>query len=186
MLIRLLAIGLAALVIAPAQATAQFDHRPVRYWSFTEDRRGQGEVRVADGSLQGGPLAVRHEFGIAAFEFTGPRDGIAEGEVNASSNGRTFEVYAPVAERSPSLDSAIGGTSHLDHVQSYEKQIAPGVDRPPDLRTLSSTPSTRTAGACSHGVPETASIASRSVGKVKFTAYAYNAQDEFFRVGGTA
>ena len=184
MLIRLLAIGLAALVIAPAQATAQFDHRPVRYWSFTEDRRGQGEVRVADGSLQGGPLAVRHEFGIAAFEFTGPRDGIAEGEVNASSNGRTFEVYA----QSPNLAEpghAIGGTSHLDHVQSYEKQIdQASIDLQISgafINAVDANGGNLLPTECPNGID-----CVPLVGKVKFTAYAYNAQDEFFRVGGTA
>ena len=179
-------VGLLATIvvtsIVPAAASAQFDHRPVRFWSFTESRKSQADTVVDSGSQQGGRLDVSHDFGPAIFDFEFPNDGVATGHITSSASGKTFDVYA----QSPSGTERafpIGGTSHLDHYQSYEKgpdasmritiskAFIEAIDANGALLPSECPP----ALAC---IPE--------VGKVTFTARAYSADSEFFRVGGVA
>jgi uncharacterized delta-60 repeat protein len=177
------ALALAALLASPGAASAQFDHRPVRFWSFTESRKAQSDVMVDSGSQQGGRLHVRHDFGGALFDLGQPFDGIATGQVTSSASGKTFDVYA----QSPSGTQRgvpIGGTSHLDEYQSYER----GPDQASMRITLSNAiiEAIDANGALLPTECPPALVCAPEVGRVTFTARAYTADSEFFRIGGVA
>jgi hypothetical protein len=180
-----LIVLLTVVAIAPAPAAAQLDHRPVRFWSFTETRKRQGDFLVGNGSQQGGRVTERHEFGPAAFDYLRLPDGIATGEVNSSASGRTFDVYA----QSPSgreRGFPIGGASHIDQYQSYEKQIDQASLRFQITQAVISAIDANGAFLPSECEPRLMCVTER--GRVRFfvRTYAESAGGDFFRVGGVA
>ena len=186
MLIRSLAITLAALAFAPAAASAQLDHRPVRFWEFTETRKGQGEFPVGDGSQHGGRVAERHVFGNAVFDYLRRPDGLATGEVNSSPSGKTFDVYAQSPSGGFERAFPIGGASHLDQYQSYEKQADQASMRFQITQAVMSAIDVNGNFLPSECPPRLSCLTERA--KVRFfvRAYAESAGGDFFRVGGVA
>ena len=98
-----LAGALAILLACAGTASAGFDNRPVRLWSFSEVQQGVGKVRVAHGSQQGGLLHKHRTFGGAAFNFpeSEPR-GSATGSLFSTASGKTYAVLAQAPCSTPS------------------------------------------------------------------------------------
>jgi uncharacterized delta-60 repeat protein len=180
------ALAVTALLAAADTASAQLDHRPVRFWQFSDVERGGGPVVAASGSQQGGRLDERHDFGPAAIDFVEPADGIATGEIFSSANGQQFEVVA----ESPSLVTEFpntGGISQLEYLQSFEKRrreasmqlnlseaVIKAIDRNGPALSPAECPAGRECPAIS--------------GSVRFMARAYaeSAGGDFFRTEGVA
>ena len=110
---------------AMASATTQgFDHRPVRFWSFSEFAADVIDPFVVAGDgQQGGRLDESFDFGPVIFDFDRPFDGIATGKISSTASGKRFEVFAqaPIGNINEA-GSVIGDTAVLDQYQSYEKQ----------------------------------------------------------------
>jgi hypothetical protein len=116
------ALAVAALLASTGAASAQLDHRPVRFWQFSDVQRGVGPVVAADGAQQGGRLDERHDFGPAAIDFVEPADGVATGEIFSSANGKRFEVVAESPSHGNELPNE-GGIAQLEYLQSFEKRL---------------------------------------------------------------
>jgi uncharacterized delta-60 repeat protein len=180
------ALAVAALLASAGAASAQLDHRPVRFWQFSDVQRGVGPVVAADGAQQGGRLDERHDFGPAAIDFVEPADGVATGEIFSSANGQRFEVVA----ESPSHGNEFpneGGIAQLTYLQSFEKRsgeatlqlnlseaVVKAIDRNGPALLPTECPAGRECPAIS--------------GSVRFLARAYaeSAGGDFFRTEGVA
>ena len=176
---------LVLIAIAPAAAAAQeLDSRPQRIWTITEERRGQADVVVEEGNRVGGRVDRTHEFGSAAFEFTGPKDGVAEGQITSSASGRTFDVYtqSPTGTQ-PGLP--MGGTSHLDHYQAFVKQEDEGSMElqisGAFVNAIDANGGALLPTECQQGI-ECVPVD----GRIKFMATAYTGDGYLLRVGGVA
>ena len=130
---------------------SELDSRPQRIWTITEERRGQPDVVVDQGNRVGGRVDRTHESGSAAFEFTGPKDGVAEGQITSSASGRTFDVYtqSPTGTQ-PGLPMAGPPTSTTISLRGAEGQ---GVGGAPDLGGVRQRHRCQRRGAPAHGVP---------------------------------
>jgi uncharacterized delta-60 repeat protein len=179
------ALALAALLASAGAASAQLDHRPVRFWQFSDVERG-GPVVAASGSQQGGRLDQRHDFGPAAIDFVEPADGVATGEIFSSANGQRFEVVAESPSHGNELPN-MGGISQLEYLQSFEKRsgeasmrlnlseaVVKAIDRNGPALSAAECPVGRECPAIS--------------GSVRFMARAYaeSAGGDFFRTEGVA
>jgi uncharacterized delta-60 repeat protein len=186
--LRLTIIVLAAVAAAlPASASAQFDHRPVRFWSFAEVQNKVGPVVAVDDSRQGGRLSERHDFGPAVIEFTTPEDQIATGEIFSSINGSRWEVVSQSPSHPGDDPGAVkGGFSHLDHFESYEKKADDAtleISLPEAVITAMDFNGSLLPSECPPGKKCPA-----LVGIVRFEARAYaeSAGGDFFRTKGVA
>jgi uncharacterized delta-60 repeat protein len=171
-----------------ASASARFDDRPVRFWSFSEIRQGVGKVRVAGGSQQGGLLHKHRIFGSAGFNFpeSQPRDR-ASGDVFSTASGKRYAVLAQAPTFNPfQAGSKKGALTHLDELQAYQKRS----DKASLGITLSST--VLDAIDANHGLLPSECPSGRDCtpirGIVRFhaRAYAESAGGDFFSVGGVA
>jgi hypothetical protein len=108
-----------------AARSAQFDNRPVRFWSFHEVQQGVGDVELASDSGVGGRLHEKVVFGPAVFNFpeSKPRN-VATGDIFSTASGKRFGVLAqaPSGSNITQRGTPIGGSSHLDQFLAYEKR----------------------------------------------------------------
>ena len=179
------ALALVALLASSVAASAQLDHRPVRFWQFSEVQRGIGPVVVADGSQQGGRLTERHDFGPALIDFTHPGDGIATGEIFSGATGKRFEVSA----ESPSHGNEgrnEGGYSQLDYFQSYEKRAEDATLQlnvsEAVVTAIDENGPVLQPAECPAGVAVCPLLT--GIARIKARAYAHSAGGDFFNVAG--
>jgi hypothetical protein len=182
------ALTVAILLAGAATASAGFDNRPVRLWSFSTIKQGVGKVRLAAGSQQGGRLDKHRTFGPAAFAFpeSKPRDN-ATGSLFSTASGQTYGVLAQAPSAAP-LHPGLpkGGLTHLDQFQAYEKR-----SQNASLR-LTLTKAVIDAIDANHGLlpsecpPHLDCNPVRGIVRFHARAYAESAGGDFFSVGGVA
>jgi uncharacterized delta-60 repeat protein len=182
------ALAVAILLAGAATASAGFDNRPVRLWSFSTIKQSVGKVRLAAGSQQGGLLRKHRTFGGAAFAFpeSKPRDK-ATGSLFSTASGKTYGVLAQAPSAAPfQPGSPNGGLTHLDQFQAYEKR-----SKNASLR-LTITKAVIDAIDANHGLlpsecpPHLDCNPVRGIVRFHARAYAESAGGDFFSVGGVA
>jgi uncharacterized delta-60 repeat protein len=182
------ALAVAILLAGAATASAGFDNRPVRLWSFSTIKQGVGKVELANGSQQGGLLRTQRTFGGAAFNFPESRPrGKATGSLFSTASGQTYGVLAQAPSAAPFQPGlAKGGLSHLDQYQAYEKQ-----SKKASLR-LTITKAVIDAIDANHSLlpsecpPRFDCNPIRGIVRFHARAYANSARGDFFSVGGVA
>ena len=189
--------ALVLIVVGSASAagrSAQFDNRPVRFWSFHEVQNRVGDVELASGAEVGGRLHEHFTFGPAIFNFPESFDqgnvpNLANGDILSSADGKRYQVLAqaPSSVAPVEIGSPLGSSSHLDQFEAYEKRSdAASLRITISQALLDAIDSNGAALLPSECPPGLSCKPIRAVVRFQARAYAESAGGDFFRRAGVA